>query len=190
MKKQVLFVCIFNVKRSVLAEHLFRRTLNVMGAVFEDAIEVSSAGFLGEAVSGWFKENNIPYPNPLYQRVPPDYIRAVSLERGLDLSQHRSKPVSKDILDNTDLVIPLLEILKRDIVTVFPEYEEKIVLPKEFLEKDKDFFWEDTSNVPNDERMFEFAHNDPHYVNTVIDEIEGFITDASTGIINHVLFQK
>lgn len=151
---------------------------------------MSSAGFLGEEVSGWFKKNSIPYPDPLYHRVPPDYIRKVLLERGIDLSKHRSKPISKDILDHTDLIIPLLEILKRDIIAVFPEYEEKIVLPREFIEEDKDFFWEETSNVPNDGRMFEFAHNNPHYVNTVVDEIEEFIADASTGIINRALFQK
>ncbi len=190
MKKQVLFVCIFNVKRSVIAEHLLRQSLNEMGEVFADAIEVSSAGFLGEEISKWFKDNNIPYPEPLYHRIPPDYILKLLLERGVDLSQHRSKPISKDILDNADLIIPLLDILKRDIVAAFPKYEGKIVLPREFIDTGKDFFWEDTSNVPNDGSMFEFAHNDPHYVNTVIEEIEEYIADASTSIINSVLFKK
>ncbi len=190
MKKQVLFVCIFNVKRSVIAEHLLRISLIEMGEVFTDAIEVSSAGILGEETSKWFEINSIPYPEPLFNRVPSEYIQSILLERDIDLSQHRSRPVTKEILGQVDLIVPLLDILKRDIVAAFPEYEEKIALPKEFIDTDNDFFWEDTSNVPNDGRMFEFAHNNPHYVNTVINEIEEFVADASTAIINRVLFQK
>ena len=190
MKKQVLFVCIFNVKRSVIAEHLFRKTLNEKGDVLENAIEVSSAGFLGQEISEWFKENQIPYPTPLYHRAPPAYIQKSLLKRGVDLSKHRSKPISKDILDKADLIIPVLEILKRDIVKVFPECEEKIVLPRELIESDKNFFWEDTSNVPNDKRMFEFAHNDPQYVKTVVNEIEEFIAEAASNIVNRVLLHE
>lgn len=187
MKKQILFICIFNVKRSVIAEHFFRKSLFDRGMAHVDALEVFSAGFLGEETSMWFKQNGIPFPDPLFGRASSDFIRSVMSERGVDLSSHRSRSATQGILDCADVIIPLLDIIKRDLVVAFPEYEGKIVLPKELIAKEKGFFWEDTSNVPNDKRMYEFAHNDPHYVNTVINEIEAFVNDAYGAITKLVL---
>jgi protein-tyrosine phosphatase len=178
MIKHVLFLCIFNVKRSVVAQHMLRRMLRHAHGDDAAEIEVGSAGFLGPEISQWFTTHNIPYPEPLFNRTPSELIQSVMAERGFDLSAHRSRPVNRKILNRSSLIIPLLIPLKTDLIRVYPEMEKKIVLPRELMENDASFLWEDTTAVPNDKNMFDFAHNNEAYVNKVINEIEGFLQDS------------
>ena len=184
MPKQVLFICIFNIKRSVVAQHMLHHMLMRAAGDLASKIKVSSAGFVGREVSEWFKTNAIPYPDPLFNRAPPELIQATLSDRGLDISGHRSRPVDKKILNHADLIIPLLAVLKRDLIAAYPDIENKIVLPNELLGDGTDFLWEDTSAVPNDGRMFEFAHGNKEYVMAVINEIEDFLEKSFNSILN------
>ena len=85
--KSVLFVCTGNTCRSPMAESLFRQMLKDREI---DSVACESAGlsaFDGEAAS----ENS---------------IEAMS-EIGIDISAHRSKTVTRDLLDNTELIVCL-----------------------------------------------------------------------------------
>lgn len=85
--KSVLFVCTGNTCRSPMAQALFRQMLNDKEL---DGISCDSAGlsaFDGEAAS----ENS---------------IGAMS-EIGIDISSHRSKTVTRDLLDGTELIVCL-----------------------------------------------------------------------------------
>ena len=85
--KSVLFVCTGNTCRSPMAEALFRTMLSEKGI---DGVLCSSAGlsaFDGEAAS----ENS---------------IEAMG-EIGIDISSHRSKTVTRDMLNNTELIVCL-----------------------------------------------------------------------------------
>jgi len=175
MLKHVLFVCIFNVKRSVVAQHMLHKMLVREGGDYTAKIKVSSAGYVGQQISEWFKTNAIPYPDPLFNRTPSALIQAIMADRGFDITGHRSQPVDKEILNRSHLIIPLLTILKRDLIAAYPEIEKKIVLPNELIDNDTTFLWEDTTAVPNDSRMFDFAHSNKAYVTDVINEIEGFL---------------
>jgi protein-tyrosine-phosphatase len=187
MLKHALFVCIFNVKRSVVAQHMLHKMLTRESGDYTAKIKVSSAGFVGQEIDDWFKTNSIPYPDPLFNRTTPPLIRAVMKNRGLDISGHRSRPVDKEILIRSHLIIPLLTILKRDLIAAYPEIENKIVLPNELVKNETTFLWEDTTAVPNDSNMYDFAHGNRAYVTDVIKEIEAFLQKALYQILQYLI---
>lgn len=80
----ILVLCHGNICRSAYAEVALRRRLSAAGA--EEA-RVVSAGFLGSG------------------RGSPPAAREVAAERGLDLSGHRSRLVSREQLQVADLVL-------------------------------------------------------------------------------------
>ena len=82
---KILFVCSGNTCRSPLAEAITRRLIRQAGRT---DIEVSSAG-----TSAW---DGSPAS---------DGALLVGMERGLDLSAHRSRHLTSDILKQSDLVL-------------------------------------------------------------------------------------
>lgn len=182
-----MFVCIFNVKRSVVAARFFQRMLDLKGKPESHMIRVSSAGFIGVRVNDWFNLHGIPYPEPLFHRKPSGYLQRKMCERGLDISAHRSRQLTRKMMAETDLVIPMLEMLESDLITAFPHARNKIMLPQAFLPQETDFLWADTAAVPNDDRMYEFVHNNPDYVAAVLDEIEEFIETAFWAICDRLM---
>ena len=178
MTRNIMFVCIFNVKRSVVAARFFQRMLDRKGEPDSHIIRVSSAGFIGVRVDEWFNFHGIPYPDPLFHRKPSRLIQEKMAERGLDITTHRSRRLTREMMDETDLVIPMLAELQSDLITAFPHARNKIMLPHAFLSEETEFLWADRAAVPNDHRMFKFAHNNPDYVAAVLHEIERFIETA------------
>ena len=87
MIKQVLLVCTGNICRSPLGEALLRRTLKERGI---DGIEVASAG-----TGAW---DGAPASEGAY---------LVGLERGLDLSGHRARLLTRELVDQSDLILTM-----------------------------------------------------------------------------------
>lgn len=190
MSKQILFLCIYNLQRSVAAEHLFRQMLVQKRPDYVGKIEASSAGFLGAEVKQWFEAHDIISPEPLFGRAPSDVAQAMLMERGIDISQHRSRPVDKAIMDKSDMIIPLLEILKGDLIAAYPDSKPKVILPWELLGQETEFHWEDTAAVPNDSRMYRFAHFNRDYVNSQINEVEQFVEQAFPEIFRRLFGEE
>jgi protein-tyrosine-phosphatase len=84
---RVLFVCTGNVCRSPLAEALLRREID---ARHLDGIEVGSAG-----TGAW---DGAPASEGAY---------LVGLEHGLDLSGHRARLLTRDLLEEADLILTM-----------------------------------------------------------------------------------
>jgi len=185
--KQILFICIFNMHRSVAAEYIFRNILANRETDYTKIIDVFSAGLFGEKTSRWFQMKGIPLPEPLFSRPPSEQVQAVLLTRGIDISHHCSKPVNRVMLDRSDMIVPLLPILKEDLISLYPETEKKVFLPRELLGEDSNFYWEETSFVPTDRRFWDFVHHDTDYVRTVVSEVEQFLQRASPEILSRLL---
>lgn len=88
---KVLFVCLGNICRSPYAEKALERALSDASS----ATEVVSAGFIGP------------------DRPSPAAARQVAEARGLDLSEHRSRPLSDELLDASDLVFVMDRVQQR-----------------------------------------------------------------------------
>jgi protein-tyrosine-phosphatase len=114
----------------------------------------------------------------------------VLLKRGIDISLHRSRAVNRAMLDCSDIIIPLLSILKKDLISEYPDIGRKVFLPNELLGKEFTFYWEDTSVFPQDSRFYNFVHNDPSYINRNIDELEEYLRLAFSTILSYLLGPK
>lgn len=87
MIKRILLVCTGNICRSPLAEALMRRALGERGL---EGIDVASAG-----TGAW---DGAPASEGAY---------LVGLERGLDLSGHRARLLTREMVDQADLILTM-----------------------------------------------------------------------------------
>jgi len=109
----VLFVCTANRIRSPFAAALFRDKLAERGVALSDW-KIESAGTWTEAG---------------YPAMPP----AVDMARrwGLDLGQHRSRPVSWGILRRFNLILVMEQGQKEALQVEFPQISERMALLSE-----------------------------------------------------------
>src|SRR3954463_8334410 len=84
---RILFVCTGNTCRSALAEALARKVIIERGLT---DVDVQSAG-----TSAW---DGAPAS---------DGALLVGMERGLDLSQHRSQTLTRELIQSSDLVLAM-----------------------------------------------------------------------------------
>lgn len=99
---RILFVCTGNTCRSPMAEGLARQ-------IFNPEFEVESAG-----LAAW--DGDSASPNAV----------AVLRERGIDLSSHQARRVTREILDEADWIIPMTEDHEERLCSMFPESKPKV----------------------------------------------------------------
>ena len=105
----VLFVCTANRFRSPIAESVFRELL--IKQKIEKQWEVGSAGT-------WAQTGFPTVPSIEWMRE----------NLGLDVSGHQSKPISKEMVTNYDLVLVMEANQKEALIVEFPEENRKIFM--------------------------------------------------------------
>lgn len=111
---KIVFVCTGNTCRSSMAEAMARNWLKIKAPQNTDA-RVTSAGlavFPGSPASQQAFE--------------------VMAEKGLDLSYHKAKQFSGELMSQSDIVFTATENHKRALVSMFPEADAKIHVLAEF----------------------------------------------------------
>jgi len=103
--KQILIVCVGNVCRSPMAEHLFRRHLSPVG------IQVESAG-LG-ALAG---------------RAMDATALQLLAERGVDGTAHRARQLSVSMIRSADLILAMEREHMTQVMRLVPESRGKLML--------------------------------------------------------------
>lgn len=115
MAFEILFVCTGNTCRSPMAEALLKSRIPAMSA---GKFAVSSAGIA--AMEGGMASAGA--------------VEALA-EINVDMSGHRSRPVSPEILDRADLILAMDESHKSYIRTYFPAASGKTYLLSEYADR-------------------------------------------------------
>lgn len=84
---RILFVCTGNTCRSALAEAIARKVIVERGLGDVEAVSAGTSAWDGAAAS--------------------DGALLVGMERGLDLSQHRSQTLTREVVANADLILAM-----------------------------------------------------------------------------------
>ena len=108
----ILFVCSGNACRSPIAEGILKKKLYTS---FRDNLKIHSAGTLGI-------ENRPATPNSV----------SVAKEKGIDIAGHKSKGLTKKIIDEADIIFVLADIHRKFITNYFPETKTKVYLLTDF----------------------------------------------------------
>ena len=113
---KVFFICTGNLCRSPMAEGLMRHQLEQRGCT---EVFVSSAGT-------WAYDGS---------PATPDAVETVS-KSGVDLGDHRSRPIAMDELLAADVIVAMTSVHVRELASLAPEVIDRIVLMKELREID------------------------------------------------------
>jgi protein-tyrosine-phosphatase len=117
---RILFVCTGNTCRSPMAEKLAAKMLDHLD--LGEKIQVMSAGLA--ALPG----------------EPSSSGACTALSRDkIDLSDHRAKQLTKEMVEDADLVFTMTASQKRHLVEIYPMFAGKVYVLKEFAELGSDF---------------------------------------------------
>ncbi len=108
----ILLVCTGNTCRSAMA-----------GGLFEKAIDDDGVGCININTAGI----NVYMPTPAS-----DNAVKVMEEMGIDLSDHMSKQVTKEDIDEADLVLVMTLSHRNTLIDLYPQYSDKIYTFPEF----------------------------------------------------------
>jgi len=116
MTRVILFVCTGNVCRSPMAEALFNA--RARRASEDGEIVARSAGT-------WALENQPASGNAI----------AVMAERGIDLSNHRGRSVTREAMADAAIVMVMSRSHREALASEFPEHRHKIHLMSELADR-------------------------------------------------------
>lgn len=117
--KTIVFVCTANICRSPMAAALMRQQLAALG--LSDEIEVQSAGVWARAGSS-----------------ASDGSAMVLARQGISLNDHRSQPMTAQLLERADIVLVMEEDHRRSLFYLEPKHLRKVFLLTEMVGRSKD----------------------------------------------------
>lgn len=111
MPQKILFVCTGNTCRSPMAEELFREKTGTGDNRFQVISAGTSAG------------RGVPAAEEAVQALK---------ERGLDLSEHQSRPITGELLKEADLILTMTRNHKETLLQMEPGVGDKVFTLKEY----------------------------------------------------------
>ncbi len=109
-KRLIVFVCTGNICRSPMAEYLFRTHI-----MSRPEFKVCSAGVM------------TGYGTPASRYA----VKAMN-ELGVDISAHRSQPVTRDLVEDAELLVVMTRGHREALLERYPQAADKIELLKTF----------------------------------------------------------
>jgi protein-tyrosine-phosphatase len=174
MAKLVLFVCVLNRGRSVIAEHLLRRMLRQNYPDLAQEVEVSSAGMVTRELLQAIKKDGIPIERPFFGLPPHGNITSFMSQKGIDISTHRSRGLNRVLAEKAALIITTYDFQRDNILSLYPATKGRVFAFREFVGVDSLPALERRRvlAVPPKNPGDPFAPEDKH-VEEIIAEIEG-----------------
>ena len=176
MAKLVLFVCVLNRGRSVIAEHLLRRMLRQDYPDLAQEVEVSSAGMVTRELLQAIKKEGIPIERPFFGLPPHENIASFMSQKGIDISAHRSRGLTRVLAEKAALIITTYDFQRDNILSLYPTTKGRVFTFKEFAGVDSLPALERRRvlAVPPKNPGDPFAPEDKH-IEEIIAEIEGYL---------------
>lgn len=115
--RSVLFVCTANICRSPMAMGLMQARVTTEPELWN----IASAGI-------WAQQGS----------PPAQYTRDVLRTRGIDLGEYRSRPITRDMLQNFNLILTMERNHREALRFAFPQYNSKIFMLSEMIGKTSD----------------------------------------------------
>jgi Protein-tyrosine-phosphatase len=109
----ILFVCTANICRSAMSAAILKKIISEKG--LQQVFRVDSAG-----------------TEALYESPPEETTIAVCKNHGVDISMHRGQQLTNVMVRNASIILCMAESHRRIIRGIFPQWERKILLLKEF----------------------------------------------------------
>lgn len=147
----ILFVCSANMCRSPMAEVLFKEFLRIKGQP-SGRWKVESAGI-------YANQNN----------SSTTFAQEVIAELGLDLSQHRSQPVTFDLVESFQLIVTMEKWQRQFIQQLCPNISDRVYLLSQISGVEKDII-DSVGMSKNDYRI-------------ILKEIQSYFLDGWNNII-------
>jgi len=113
--RSFVFVCFGNIMRSAMAEFLMRRELGEAGV--DQQVRIVSAGM--HATAG---------------REAHPWAQQASADLGISLSEHRAKPVTREMVEQADCILAMDFQNKAELLTLYPEFKDKIFMLSAYAE--------------------------------------------------------
>ena len=154
-------------------------------------VKVSSAGLMCKEDLEWLKGYAVTPPDPIFSR--PAYQGLIDLlqERGIDISGHRSRELTNQMIEEADLIIISEErpaFRKAAVLSSWPQAEEKAFTFSEFVEahevEGQQLITEDPYVQPHpDQESYDFS---PEYWQSCVAEIEGYLAQKMDKFLSYL----
>jgi len=154
-------------------------------------VKVSSAGLICNEDLEWLKGYAVTPPDPIFSRPAYQGLIALLQRRGIDVSGHRSRELSNQMVEEADLIIISEEyppFRKAAFLSSWPQAEEKAFTFSEFVEAHKVegqlLVTEDPYAQPHpDQESYDFS---PEYWQSCVAEIEGYLAEKMDKFLSYL----
>jgi len=132
-KKNILFVCCGNRERSLIAEKRLFQSLEDHSPELLNKVKIGSAGIFPKSYIKHAKKMGVTFVVPYFGKRPNIYAVKYLAEKGINVSSYRSRGLTKRMIINSDLILPMDRVLRDEILGLYPKESGKMLTLKEFV---------------------------------------------------------